>query len=985
MSARLYFYFFIAAILGGSFTGGMAFFVQGRAFGFDNVTIPAITPAFFVGVTAALIIFYLVRTSQTELRAANDLLEIEVGVRTAELNRSELRFRDFAESASDWFWETDERHRIIWESDRADDIAGLGFDKVRGKTRWQVPGPVSGDDEFWSPLKALLDGRQKFRDFEFPYFGDDGKTFYAQISGVPVFSQEGNFTGYRGSTADVTERKLTEERIRGSEEKFRGIFNYSSAAIVAGDDKGNLTVWNDAFQKMLGYEDEELLKFSFRDISHPDDVDSSREHLGKIFRGEIDSFRMEKRWVRKDESICWGEISVAPLRNSSGDITGTIANILDITDRKKAERELRERENQLRDFGAAASDWYWEMDENLRFSYFSENFSDVTGVAQDILLGKTRVENGNPGADPGQWREHLENVALHRPFRHFVHPRTKSDGKIVWLSINGKPVFDVDGRFRGYRGTGMDITEAKNSQQQLIDLSAAIDEMSESVVVFDSEDRFIFTNEAYRKLNEPIIESIQYGVYFEDHLKAVMKNDLASEAIGRNEEWLAETMARHRYSSDYFELRRHDGRWFLGIEKKLPSGGQVMLLTDISEIKKTQKELVIAKEVAENANQAKSGFLSSMSHELRTPMNAILGFAQLLDFNPKEPLTVNQKSSVDLILKGGNHLLELIDQVQELNMIEAGKYSLNINHVSARSVFDESLDLIRTRAEMEGIVIIDQTTGTDLPPLSTDSTRLTQVLLNLLSNAVKYNRTGGKVMLSCQELPGDLLRIGVADTGSGIPFDGRDDLFKPFERLGREAGEIEGTGIGLTITRHIIELLGGRIDYESKPGVGSTFWIDIPISRNHGSDQKIIDVTTDPSRQSERENVGGPVRTVLYVEDNRDNMRLMESIIDRIPNTSMLAAENAERGLDLARKDRPDLILMDINLPGMNGFDALNQLRQALETKHIPVIAVTAAATSKDRAEGEKAGFTEYVTKPLNVPDLIRTIEETLDKANNSA
>jgi len=387
----------------------------------------------------------------------------------------------------------------------------------------------------------------------------------------------------------------------------------------------------------------------------------------------------------------------------------------------------------------------------------------------------------------------------------------------------------------------------------------------------------------------------------------------------------------------------------------------------------------------EKSSVAKSEFLSSMSHELRTPMNAILGFAQLLEFDPKEPLSGRQKTSVDSILKGGSHLLELIDKVLELNKIEAGKLSLSFDHVSARVIIDECLDLVSPRAEKEGVEIFDRTTGHDLPLLWTDSTRLTQVLLNLLSNAVKYNRMGGTVTVKSEEMPGPMLRISVIDTGNGIPAAKQGDLFKPFERLGREAGTVEGTGIGLTITRQIIDLLGGQVEYESIEGEGSTFWIDVPISGKHGEYQKESTAGTSVNLGAKRKKADGPGRTILYIEDNADNTLLMEAVIGRFADARLLSAPSAELGIALAVKERPDLILLDINLPGMNGFEALKQLQDTMETKDIVVIAITAAAMPAEVEAGMQAGFRDYVTKPLDIPKFVQIIRKHLESLKSSA
>jgi signal transduction histidine kinase/ActR/RegA family two-component response regulator len=398
---------------------------------------------------------------------------------------------------------------------------------------------------------------------------------------------------------------------------------------------------------------------------------------------------------------------------------------------------------------------------------------------------------------------------------------------------------------------------------------------------------------------------------------------------------------------------------------------------DITRSKELEHNLLEAKASAEAANAAKSEFLSSMSHELRTPMNAILGFAQMLEYNPKEPLTSTQKSYVDLILRGGNHLLELIDQVLELSKIETGHLSLSVDYTPVREVIDNSLNLIQLRADRENIKIIDQVGRDDLPLLWTDSTRLTQVLLNLLSNAVKYNRENGTVTLTCKEMPGRMLRISIADTGRGIPLEKQDLLFIPFERLDMEAGAIEGTGIGLTITKQIIELLGGHIGFESVEDKGSTFWVDVPMSEKQGIDAANVKIAIT-GKMNKKKAEEGSQYSVLYVEDNPANIQLMEVMIRQIGNTKLLTAYNAEQGLDIARSEKPDLILMDINLPGMNGIEALEKLQDTSETRNTPVIAISTAIMPKDVETGLKAGFRNYITKPIKVPAVITIIEETL-------
>jgi signal transduction histidine kinase/CheY-like chemotaxis protein len=377
------------------------------------------------------------------------------------------------------------------------------------------------------------------------------------------------------------------------------------------------------------------------------------------------------------------------------------------------------------------------------------------------------------------------------------------------------------------------------------------------------------------------------------------------------------------------------------------------------------------------SNNHKSAFISSLNHELRTPMNAVLGFAQMLDINEREPLSENQKSAVEHILRNGNHLLELIDQMLELNKIEAGTLPLHMEDIPARDVLTESLYLIQARANQDNIAIIDDTGDESLPLLWTDSTRLIQVLLNLLTNAVKYNREGGSVSLACQEVHGGMLRLSVIDNGLGIAAELQDKLFMPFERLGHELGQIDGTGIGLSITQQIVEKLGGHIGFESEQGRGSHFWVDIPLSSNP---VKQDDIAASEALQAESGAADTASHTLLYIEDNPDNLHLVEAIIDQYKSLHLISAPNALIGFDIATSNKPDLILMDINLPGMNGLQAMKRLRGTPETRLIPVIALTSNSMPQDIEAGLRAGFDGYLTKPIKVSELMQTIEQTLDK-----
>ncbi|MFO0662916.1 MAG: PAS domain S-box protein [Polyangiaceae bacterium] len=404
--------------------------------------------------------------------------------------------------------------------------------------------------------------------------------------------------------------------------------------------------------------------------------------------------------------------------------------------------------------------------------------------------------------------------------------------------------------------------------------------------------------------------------------------------------------------------------------------GQVAVaaaIRDVTERRRFEEALREARAAAEAASSAKSDFLSSVSHELRTPLNAILGFAELLQFDPIAPLDPRHRERAAHIVTGGEHLLRLIDDILDLSRIEAGNISISQEAVSVELVVAELETTLAETAQRASVNISFTPATQPIPMISVDRTRFVQILMNLASNAIKYNRKGGSVTIRT-ERAGDYVRITVADTGIGIPLDKQDKLFQPFQRAGQETGAIEGTGIGLVITRRLAELMGGKVDFRSVPGEGSTFWVDMPIHQ--------LPVATDaaaPSSQAMRLSIPpGDTKHVLYVEDNPANVAFMRDVLGMFEAISLDVATSAEQAIEMAAAAPPDLILMDINLPGMSGIDALHALRHRPETARIPVIALTAAASERDRQRGREAGFYRYLTKPVRLHELVEVFEKTL-------
>ena len=394
------------------------------------------------------------------------------------------------------------------------------------------------------------------------------------------------------------------------------------------------------------------------------------------------------------------------------------------------------------------------------------------------------------------------------------------------------------------------------------------------------------------------------------------------------------------------------------------------------ELQQTNVELESAKFVAEKANLAKSNFLSSMSHELRTPLNAILGFAQLLETGSPPP-TLAQNERLQQIIKAGWYLLQLINEILDLAVIESGKLSLSLESVSLIDVLRECQAMIEGQTQKHGIQI-------NFIPFdhswfaNADRTRAKQVLINLLSNAIKYNRENGTVVVECTMTTPERIRISIRDTGAGLPPKKLAQLFQPFNRLGQENSSEEGTGIGLVVTKQLVELMGGTIGVKSTVGVGSEFWIEL-----------IRDVTpqlgvehTMPAERAPQTQGNAAIRTLLYVEDNPANLMLVEQIIEAHTQIRLLSARDGNLGIALARAHLPDVILMDINLPGISGIEAMNILREDPATTHIPVVALSANAMLRDIEMGLEAGFFRYLTKPIKVNEFMNALDDALKFAD---
>jgi len=596
-------------------------------------------------------------------------------------------------------------------------------------------------------------------------------------------------------------------------------------------------------------------------------------------------------------------------------------------------------------------------------TFVNDKFCQVSGYRPDELLGHNhRILKSGKHPD-SFYAEMWDTISSGKTWQGIVCNRAK-DGRPYWVESSIVPFLDDHGLPYQYISLRTDITPLMEIEAHLRaerDFSdAAINALPGIFYVFSAAGRFLKVNDSFSRVTGFSAEEIDHMTPLDFIAEA--ERGLVAERIQ-----LALEMGKAEVEAGLITKAGETIPYYFQAAALEFNSEHCLIGTgiDFSSLKQAQQALVAAKDEAERASRAKSDFLSSMSHELRTPMNAILGFSQLLEYD--DTLNEDQLGSVQEILKAGNHLLDLISEVLNLARIESGNIELSIEPACYAEILDECIALIQPLADARGIRI-DAVTPRGVK-LRADRMRLKQVLINLMSNAVKYNRPGGSITLRIAPAADDQVRIMVSDNGQGIPAKRMEELFQPFNRLGEENSAIAGTGIGLSISRQLVELMGGSIGAESEAGVGSTFWIELPAE--DALPQTDASESTEDAATAEQ-------FTILYVDDNPSNLKHMSKLLARRHGIHLITAHSPAIGLARANEKRPDLIILDINMPGMNGFEVLARLRTEPWAQHKPIVALTANTTERDIQRGMEAGFNDYLVKPLDVPYFLALVDECI-------
>ncbi|WP_198328246.1 PAS domain S-box protein [Methylovulum psychrotolerans] len=822
---------------------------------------------------------------------------------------------------------------------------------------------------------------------------------------------------FTGILRDLTTRKQAEEELVKAGALQTAIFNSANFSSIATDAKGVIQIFNVGAERMLGYAAADVMnKITPADISDPQEVIVRAKALSvelattikpgfealvfKASRGIEDIY--ELTYIRKDGSRFPAVVSVTALRDAQEAIIGYLLIGTDNTARKQAEAALIKA-------GALQSAIF-------NSANFSSIATDAKGVIQIFNVGAERmlgyaaadVMNKITPADISDPQEVIARAkALSTELETTITPGfealvfkasrgiediyeltyIRKDGSRFPAVVSVTALRDAQEAIIGYLLIGTDNTarkqveeEQKKLDQRLRDQQfytrSLIEANIDAIMTTDPAGIITDVNKQMEALTDCTRDEL-IGAPFKNFFTNPERAEAAIHLV-LNEKNVTnyELTARTRNGKE--TVVSYNATTFYDRDRNLQ--GVFAAARDVTErklldhaLQETNIALELAKSVAEKANLAKSDFLSSMSHELRSPLNAILGFGQLIEAG-KPPLTDSQKASIDQILQAGWYLLELINEILDLTLIDSGKVSLSPEPVSLAEVLGDCQLMIEPQAQKSGIRMIFP--HFDSPCfVKADRTRVKQIFINLLSNAIKYNRPAGEVTVTCDINATQCVRISFRDTGQGLSEEKILQLFQPFNRLGQENGIEEGTGIGLVVSKRLVELMGGDIGVVSAVGVGSVFWVELnvtPEPHSTDGDSEPMAMAQPLSPDDTR------LHTVLCVEDNSANLLLIATLLASRPDIRLLSARDGNRGVEIARHAQPDVILMDINLPGISGIMALEILSQDPLTSYIPVIALSANAMPRDIAKGLEAGFFRYLTKPIRVNEFMNTLDLAL-------
>lgn len=765
---------------------------------------------------------------------------------------------------------------------------------------------------------------------------------------------------------DITEMERARDELQKYLETLEMVQRRAGLGYWSEDLRRGATTWSSTIYTIFGFEpfSVEPSLGIFNMLTHPDDLEATERARQRK------NYRITFRIVLPDSSIRVIHERGDRVEDDRGNPLELRGTTQDITELATATHQLEQIQN-------LSNTGFWHYNLKTGQIVWTSQTYKIFGLPDDGQeIGMDDYLERVHSADRQLLREKIDRCVNQGKAYSIVH-RINRGEDTIWVEGRGRALTDGKGDVIQLEGMVQDITRRKKIENDLKSFINAL-HRSALVSITDTRGRIVEVNDEFCRVSGYSREELM-GQHHR-----IVNSGLHGKDFWRN---LWQTIKAGKSWRREIRNQAKDGSYYWvdtvinpirDMEGKIVRYFSIRYL--ITEKKEQEAELKRAREAALNSSRAKSDFLSSMSHELRTPMNAIMGFAQLLEMNPENTLSSTDRQNAGEIIHASRHLLDLINEILDLSKIESGNISFSIEDVEIGEIAREISGTLRPLAG-KNAVSLQFSAGNKSQPMSlkADRVRLKQVILNLASNAIKYNRPGGFVNIF--EEPTNAAGMGrlvVEDNGLGIPKEKQSDLFQPFQRLGAENTDVEGTGIGLVITRKLVELMGGRIGLESEPGKGSRFWIELPRTRS-------ARVPAGENNTGGENTTPGPIlkpATILYIEDNPANLRLMSGFLGRFREIKLLTAHTGNLGLEMAAASPVDFFLVDINLPGLNGFELLERLRKMPQYSETPFVAVSANALPHDIERGRRAGFDEYLPKPVDFQDLMTILQKYLAPEN---
>lgn len=818
------------------------------------------------------------------------------------------------------------------------------------------------------PLTHVMVTGESIQNVELQLQHKDGKSVWLNMAARPIRNDLGQMIHIAISFSDISLIQETKNRLSASLGQLQATIKAIPDLLFELDSEGRYCSPPIGNQDLLLEKRELLVGKMVNQIFPPEAAANVMASITQAIQSGLSSGY--EIWLDVPMGRRCFELSAARKEMASLERSRVVMLARDVTQRKSIENALRHSEQRLSLAIEGTGDGVWEWHIPTGAFDYSHLYAAIQGYEKDELPYHI-----------SSWMDHVheedisritsilnEYLSGKRPaYQVELRIRCKN-GNYKWVMCRATVTErDSDGTPQRVIGIHTDITQHKESEAQLLLFQQIFNSSQQCIAVADKNGKALFINQAYEKLMGFTLQDLE-GKEFHRvaSVDPVIGNTIRESVLIKKQPWTGMSCRTRKNGEQFYALNHY------GLVED--SQGKIsfifVIFSDFTDELKKREMLSEALASAERANQAKSDFLSSMSHELRTPMNAILGFAQILEFD--EELTADQLESVNEILKAGRHLLDLINEVLDLAKIESGKLVLSLEAIRLFPLVQECLQLIAPLANKRSITI----ELADFPEImiTADRMRLKQVIINILSNAVKYNIENGYIYIKPHIQDTESIRLEIEDTGLGISDKNLINLFQPFNRFEAEFSEIEGTGIGLAICKRLVEMMGGKIGVSSMVGQGSRFWVELP--RN--SQEETHENQALPQSNLLDTCIQNVKQTILCIDDNPVNLRLIKQILSRRSDIALITAHTPELGIEFALAHQPSLILVDINMPGMDGYQVLRVFQSNTSLENTPVIAVTANASPRDIEKGKTAGFADYITKPIDISLFIQKINDHL-------